>query len=260
MTEKNLYHLVDKSLWLLVVSTGVFGLTTGAVLYMHGHGGSVMLMGLILMLGGMGVWFRDIGRESTLEGQHTSIVQVGLRMGMMLFIISEVMFFVSFFWGYFWMSVSLVLEIGSVWLLKGIEVINAWEILLLNTVILLSSGASVTWAHHSMIGGAKGETITAMLVTIGLAILFTILQGFEYVSGGFDISDGIYGSTFYMTTGFHGLHVILGTIMLILSTWRIKEDEVTRQHHFGFESSVWYWHFVDVVWLLLFVSIYWWGS
>lgn len=261
-TEKNPFHLVDASPWPLVVSIGAFNLTTGSVMFMHNYenGFTVMTLGLFLLLLGMGVWFRDVIRESTLEGQHTSQVQVGLRMGVILFIISEVMFFLAFFWAFFWASVAPVPEIGSIWPPKGIEVMNAWEVPFLNTLILLSSGATVTWAHHSIVVGNRTETIVSMLLTIGLAIIFTGLQGFEYTNASFDISDGVYGSTFYMATGFHGFHVIIGTIMLTVGLYRIFGYEVTRQHHFGFEAAAWYWHFVDVVWLFLFVSIYWWGG
>lgn len=261
-TERSPFHLVDPSPWPIVTATGAVSLTSGSVLYMHGvdFGGVVLLMGFGLLVSSMGVWFRDIIREGTYEGHHTSIVQVGFRMGMMLFIVSEVMFFFAFFWAFFWSSFGAGVEIGSVWPAVGITPVNEWEIPLLNTCILLSSGASVTWAHHGMIVGDRRETLIGLGMTIGLAILFTGLQVFEYTSGSFSISDGVYGSTFYMATGFHGFHVIIGTLMLIVSLWRVVEYQFTRQHHFGFEASAWYWHFVDVVWLFLFISVYCWGS
>lgn len=259
-TEKNPFHLVDPSPWPIVVATGAFGVTTGGVLYMQGYTSSVLSIGMVFMLVGMGMWFRDIIREGTLEGQHTSIVQVGLRFGMLLFIASEVMFFVAFFWGFYWASLAPVPEIGGIWPPKGIEVMKAWEVPFLNTLILLGSGVSVTWAHHGIVAGNRREAISGLVVTIILAIIFTGLQVFEYMSAGFNISDGIYGATFYMATGFHGFHVIIGTIMLCISLFRVWKYELTRQHHFGFEAAAWYWHFVDVVWLFLFVSIYWWGG
>lgn len=261
-TERTGYHLVDPSPWPLVVATGAFSGATGGVLYMQGfdYGGIVLGLGLSLLVSGMTMWFRDIIRESTYEGHHTSMVQVGIRMGMILFIVSEVKFFVAFFWAFFWGSVSPVVEIGSVWPPKGIEVMNPWEVPFLNTVILLASGGSVTWAHHGIVAGSRRDAIGGLMVTVILAIIFTGLQGYEYMTAPFSISDGIYGSTFYMATGFHGFHVIVGTIILIVSLVRVYKYEVTKEHHFGFEAGAWYWHFVDVVWLFLFVSIYWWGG
>lgn len=259
--EVNPFHLVDESPWPVVVAMGVLGVTTGGVEYMHGYGGKgTMIIGIIVMGMGVYVWMRDIVREGTYEGQHTSIVQRGLRTGMMLFIISEVFFFVAFFWGYFWAALAPTVEIGSVWPPKGIEVMNAWGIPLLNTMILLTSGASITWAHHGIVVGSRTNTIWGLIITIGLGVWFTGLQAYEYVEAGFEISDGIYGSTFFLTTGFHGMHVIVGTIMIIVTTIRVWRYEMTREHHFGLEASAWYWHFVDVVWLGLFVSIYWWGG
>lgn len=260
-TEKTPFHLVDSSPWPILTASSVFVVTTGGVLFMHGHdSGMVMGIGIVMLVSSMSFWLRDVVREGTLEGQHTTVVQVGLRFGMMLFILSEIMFFVAFFWGFFWSSISPSVEIGGIWPPKGIEVMNAWEIPFLNTLILLSSGASVTWAHHSIVVGNRTEAIASLIITVLLAAIFSGLQAFEYVNAGFDISDGVYGSTFYMATGFHGVHVILGTIMLLVSLVRVWRYEMTKQHHFGFESAAWYWHFVDVVWLFLFVSIYWWGS
>lgn len=259
-TEKNAFHLVDPSPWPLVTATSLLVVTSGGVMYMHGkeNGGMMLAGGVAMLLISMSIWFRDIIREGTYEGNHTSMVQIGMRMGMILFIISEVMFFVAFFWSYYWSSMSPAVEIGGIWVPKGIEPINAMEIPLLNTMILLSSGASVTYAHHSMVIGDRRGTLQGMGITIGLAALFTGLQVFEYMHGEFGISDSVYGSTFYMATGFHGLHVIVGTIMLSVATVRIYKYEMTKQHHFGFESAAWYWHFVDVVWLWLYVSIYCW--
>lgn len=151
-------------------------------------------------------------------------------------------------------------EIGSVWPPKGIATINAWEIPFLNTLLLLSSGVSVTWAHHAIISGSQRNSLVALAITIVLAVLFTLLQAFEYQSAGFSIFDGIYGSSFFIATGFHGFHVFIGTCFLTVCFFRLFYYHFTKQHHFGFEAAAWYWHFVDVVWLFLFVSIYWWGS
>ena len=218
------------------------------------------LFGLVSVLTCMFLWWRDIVRESTLEGAHTGIVQLGLRYGMLLFIVSEIMFFFAFFWAFFAAALAPVIEIGSIWPPKGIEVFNPIEIPLLNTLILLCSGATVTYAHHAITAGNKIEAVFGLVLTVVLAILFTGLQAFEYVSAGFTISDGIYGSTFYMATGFHGFHVLIGTIFLTVCLIRLTLDHFTVQHHFGFEAAAFYWHFVDVVWLFLYVAVYFWGG
>jgi len=179
---------------------------------------------------------------------------------MILFIASEVMFFLAFFWAFFHSSLAPTVEIGAVWPPKGIQVLNPWEIPFLNTLILLSSGAAVTWAHHAILAGYRKQAIYSLCVTILLAILFTAFQGYEYLSAPFTISSGIYGSTFYMATGFHGAHVLIGTTFLTVCLIREIHFHFTKNHHFGFEAAAWYWHFVDIVWLFLFVSIYYWGS
>lgn len=260
-SELNSFHLVDPSPWPLVTSTSILMSATGAVMYFHGYGGSVLwlLVGFLFLTVSIYYWLRDVIREGTYEGQHVSIVQKGFRFGFMLFIISEVMFFFGFFFGYFWLSFGGAVEAGGVFPPVGIVPISSGEIPLLNTLILLSSGASITWAHHGMISGSRRETILGLIVTIVLAVLFTSLQGYEYLHGSFNISDGLYGSTFYMLTGFHGLHVIVGTIMIIVTFVRVIGYEQTREHHFNLELAAIYWHFVDVVWLFLFVALYIWG-
>jgi len=256
------FHLVDPSPWPLLASWGAFMFTTGGVLYMHKMigGWGLFINGFILVLFVMFVWWRDIVREATYEEHHTFVVQRGLRLGMILFIISEVMFFFAFFWAFFHSSLAPVYNIGSSWPPHAILTMNTYTIPLTNTFILLSSGATVTWAHHAIILNAKRHTIIALIYTLLLAALFTYFQGLEYVSAPFNISDGIYGSCFYMATGFHGFHVFVGTVALAVSFIRIVLNHSTNTHHFGFESAIWYWHFVDVVWLFLFINIYWWGN
>jgi heme/copper-type cytochrome/quinol oxidase subunit 3 len=170
------------------------------------------------------------------------------------------MFFVAFFWAFFHCSLNPGLAIGGVWPPADIVPLNPWKIPLLNTVILLSSGASITWAHHSLVSGSKDQLIYGLVLTIALASIFTGFQAYEYITAPFTISDGIYGSTFYMLTGFHGFHVIIGTLFITVSLWRSYKDQYTIQHHVGFETAAWYWHFVDIVWLFLFITVYWWGS
>jgi cytochrome c oxidase subunit 3 len=262
VSQKHPYHLVDPSPWPLLGSLGALASTIGGVMYMHSFmgGGTLLSLGLGMILYTMFVWWRDVIRESTYEGHHTFVVQLGLRYGMILFIVSEVMFFLAFFWAFFHSSLAPTVEIGAIWPPKGIDVLNPWGIPFLNTLILLSSGAAVTWAHHAILAGFKKQAVYALVATILLALVFTGFQGMEYVEAPFTISDGIYGSTFFLATGFHGFHVIIGTIFLIICAIRQYLGHFTQTHHFGFEAAAWYWHFVDVVWLFLFVSIYWWGG
>jgi len=206
------------------------------------------------------LWWKDVVRESTYEGQHTKDVKRGLRWGMVLFIVSEIMFFFAFFWAFFHSSLSPSFGIGGVFPPEGIEVLNPWEIPLLNTILLLTSGASVTWAHHAIVTGFRKDALLGLSLTVLLALLFTAFQVFEYYTAPFSISGSVYGATFFMATGFHGFHVFIGTFFLAVCTIRLAQHHFTREHHFGFEAAVWYWHFVDVVWLFLFVTVYWWGS
>jgi cytochrome c oxidase subunit 3 len=256
------YHLVDPSPWPLVAALGAFMLTSGLVLFMHKFigGWHLFLTGFLTIIYTMYTWWRDVIREATFEDKHTIAVQKGLRLGMILFIVSEIMFFFAFFWAFFHSSISPVYNIGGVWPPKAITTINTFTIPLTNTFLLLTSGATVTWAHHALIVRAKKHTLLALIFTLILAIVFTLVQGFEYVNAPFNISDGVYGSCFYMATGFHGFHVFIGTVALFVSFVRIILNHFTNKHHFGFEAAIWYWHFVDVVWLFLFINVYWWSN
>ena len=262
MLQQHPFHLVDPSPWPLTGSTAALMLTTGSVLWMHGYsgGGFFASLGMLFLLATMAVWWRDIVREGTFEGQHTQEVRGGLRYGMVLFIVSEVMFFVAFFWAFFWAALAPTPEIGSVWPPHGIEALAAFEVPLLNTAILLCSGVSVTYAHHAIVAGYRDDASTGLVITVVLAIIFTCLQAQEYFASTFSISDSVYGSTFFMATGFHGFHVFVGTVFLFICLLRLWAYHFTTGHHFGFEAAAWYWHFVDVVWLFLFVAIYWWGG
>jgi cytochrome c oxidase subunit 3 len=260
--QQHSFHLVDPSPWPIVAATGALMLTFGTVLFMHGYVGGPFLakLGVLMILFVMYVWWRDIIREGTFEGQHTNTVQTGLKMGMLLFIASEVMFFSGFFWAFFHSSFNPAVEIGAVWPPAYLTILDPWKVPLLNTFLLLSSGASVTWCHHAIVLGSKSQAHISLIITIILAVIFTALQGFEYVTAPFTISDSVYGSSFYMATGFHGFHVVIGTLFLTVCLGRLYFNHFTREHHFGFEAAAWYWHFVDVVWLFLFASIYIWGS
>nr|YP_009495487.1 cytochrome c oxidase subunit III [Toxarium undulatum]AWQ64134.1 cytochrome c oxidase subunit III [Toxarium undulatum] len=259
---KHSWHLVDPSPWPLIAALGAFFLTSGGVLYMHNYyGGNHLLnIGFFMIIYVMFTWWRDIIREATYEEQHTFAVQRGLRLGMILFIISEIMFFFAFFWAFFHSSLAPTFNIGGIWPPAAINALSASGIPLTNTFFLLTSGATVTWAHHAILVRAKKQSIIGLLFTILLAIIFTALQGLEYITAPFSISDSVFGSCFFMATGFHGFHVFVGTCALIVALFRIVLNHFTATHHFGFESSAWYWHFVDVVWLFLFAVVYWWGG
>ena len=203
-------------------------------------------------------WWRDVSREGSYLGKHSYVVELGLRSGIILFIISEVFFFLSFFWRYFHRRWSPNAELGRVWPPFGIAIFNPFGVPLLNRIILLSSGASVTWAHHGMIQGNHSQAFKSLILTIILGVYFSILQAYEYYEARFRIGDRAYGSTFFIATGFHGLHVIVGTLFLLASTIRLFSGKLNHGHHFGFEASAWYWHFVDVVWLFLYVRVYAW--
>nr|YP_010007616.1 cytochrome c oxidase subunit 3 [Cavernulicola chilensis]QNR39800.1 cytochrome c oxidase subunit 3 [Cavernulicola chilensis] len=260
--QRHPFHLVDPSPWPLMSSVSALLMTVGAVILFQGYreGGSTLTFGFAILTLSIYVWWRDVVRESTFEGHHTGIVQVGMRYGMILFISTEVIFFVAFFWAFFHSSLSPSVEMGSVWPPRGIYVFNPWEIPFLNTVILLLSGCTVTWAHHAIVAGNRTHATMSLVLTVFLASIFISLQALEYIEASFRLSDGVYGSTFYLATGFHGFHVFVGTLFLSVCLLRLLAYHLTRQHHFGFEAAAWYWHFVDVVWLFLFVSVYWWGG
>lgn len=246
----------------LITASAVLTMTVGGVMYFHGYsfGFPTLVFGLLCVLLCMFLWWRDIVAEGTLEGQHTNIVQLGLRYGMILFIVSEVMFFFGFFWAFFAASLTPTIEIGNIWPPKGIVTFNALDIPLLNTLILLCSGVTITYSHHAINAGDKVKAVWGLILTIVLAIIFTGFQAFEYCTAPFVISDGIYGSTFFMATGFHGFHVGVGTIFLTVCLIRLLLNHFTTTHHFGFEAGAFYWHFVDVVWLFLYVAVYFWGG
>nr|AII02470.1 cytochrome c oxidase subunit III [Astrotischeria sp. MJT-2014] len=254
------YHLVDYSPWPLTGAIGVLTLVSGLIKWFHSFNINLLILGYMIILLTMYQWWRDITREGTYQGKHTLYVSMGLRWGMILFIISEIFFFISFFWAFFHSSLSPSIEIGSMWPPKGILTFNPFQIPLLNTIILLTSGVTVTWAHHSIMMSNYSQTTQSLFLTIILGIYFTILQGYEYYEAPFTIADSIYGTTFFIATGFHGLHVMIGTMFLLICLIRHLSEHFSMKHHFGFEAAAWYWHFVDVVWLFLYVSIYWWGN
>lgn len=257
------YHLVEPSIWPAVGALSALLMAFGGIFSLHDYvwGSYVFFAGVAGVLYTMFGWFKDVVFEGE-GGFHSPTVQIGLRYGMILFIASEVMFFVAWFWAYFNASIfpTDLPAVGGVWPPVGIETFDPWHIPFVNTLVLLLSGTTVTWAHHALLEGDRASVKKALWFTVLLGMFFTSLQAYEYVHAGFGFAGNIYGSTFYMATGFHGFHVIIGTIFLSVCLWRTYLGHFKPNHHFGFEAAAWYWHFVDVVWLFLFTSIYWWGS
>lgn len=256
------FHLVSPSPWPLNTSLALMALTFSAVLTFHSFPGAVYIVfvGLACLISSMSLWFRDVISEGTYLGNHTLAVQRGLNMGVGLFIISEALFFLAIFWAFFHSALSPTIELGAKWPPLGIQSINPFELPLLNTVLLLSSGVTVTFAHHSLINGDRSGALYGLVWTVVLAVIFTALQGIEYTVASFTISDGTYSSCFFFGTGFHGIHVMIGSIFIGAGLWRLLAYHLTENHHLGLESAILYWHFVDVVWLFLYISVYYWGS
>jgi len=260
---KQPYHLPDPSPWPIVGSIGGFLIVFGIVLAAHFGNYIVLGAGVVVVLTTMFFWWRDVIRESRTPGLHSAVVRLGLRYGMTLFIASEVMFFVGFFWAYF--NFLLLPETQgngqTVWPPTTVHTFDPFHLPFLNTMILLLSGTTVTWAHHSLLAGDRKGLLRGLALTILLGLSFTLCQGIEYAHAPFKFyGGGVYPSTFFLATGFHGFHVIVGTCFLIVCFFRARAYQFTPQRHFGFEAAAWYWHFVDVVWLFLFVCIYWYGA
>jgi heme/copper-type cytochrome/quinol oxidase subunit 3 len=252
------YHLVTPSPWPFLISIAALSTAIGATMYMHlyKNGLLIIALGLFHVILILSLWWRDVIREATFEGAHTKRVQKGLRLGFILFIISEIMFFFGFFWAFFYCALSPAIAIGCQWPPINIVTFDPTFIPLYNTFVLLVSGASITYTHHSLVKGDAITTNIGFLETLYLAICFILGQLREYLEAAFAISDGIYGSVFYMLTGLHGTHVIIGAIFIGVCYIRFLKRHYTRQHHLGFEAAVWYWHFVDVVWIFLYIFVY----
>jgi cytochrome c oxidase subunit III len=276
---KHDFHLVKPSPWPLVGSIAAVVLAMGLIIYMKGLWGLPKHTWWVFALGFAGViytmigWWSDVVKEAN-EGDHTPVVSIGLRYGMILFIASEVMFFVAWFWIFFEMALfhhhrtlSSIDEVRAAWAIwppMGVQVLSPWHLPLVNTLTLLLSGTTVTWAHHALQVGDRRNAKIGLALTIALGLLFTSIQAYEYrhilLEGLFfnpqSVNAGLYGSAFFMSTGFHGFHVIVGTIFLAVCLGRLIAGGFTPKQHFGFEAAAWYWHFVDVVWLFLFSFVY----
>lgn len=256
----NPYHLVEPRPWPIIGSLGAIFLTRGTAFWFHSSRIILIITGLSIIILTIVQWWRDVIRERTIQGHHTKKTIIGLRIGIILFILSEVCFFFAFFWAFFHSRLAPNIELGTKWPPIRINPLSPWGVPLLNTVVLLSSGVTITWSHHALIIKKNYEASLRLILTVILGIYFTFLQASEYLETRFALRDRAYGTTFFVATGFHGLHVLIGTTFLIVCLIRIKINHFTKVHHQGFEAAAWYWHFVDVVWLFLFVSIYWWGS
>ncbi|MEN3793595.1 cytochrome c oxidase subunit 3 [Fulvimarina sp. MAC3] len=277
---KHDYHMVEPSPWPLIGSIGAFIMLFGAVGLFRWSGGQefqflgvplatpwIFVLGLAIVLYTMFGWWSETVKES-LEGKHTRVVSLHLRYGIIMFIASEVMFFVAWFWAFFDASLfpneaiqqARTEVLGGQWPPVGIEVLDPLHLPLFNTVTLLLSGTTVTWAHHALLHGDRKGLVWGLALTVALGVIFSYVQYFEYAHAPFAFSGSIYGSTFFMATGFHGFHVLIGTIFLIVCLIRASVGQFTTEKHFGFEAAAWYWHFVDVVWIFLFFAIYVWGG
>lgn len=258
---QNSPYLAVQSRWLpFLVSLALFSLTFSGVLWFHGKlsvGYVLVSLSLVAIIAFL--WWRDVIRESLL-GYHTAKLELGFRSAIVLFISSEVFFFLSFFWAYYDGSISPAIDIGLSWPPKGIYPLRVYSVPLLNTVILLSSGVSITWSHHALLINDYNGILISLILTVVLGAYFLMLQYEEYIETSFSITDGIYGRTFFMATGFHGVHVMVGSLIIAYVIILAISGILVYNHHFSFEATAWYWHFVDVVWLFLYISIYWWGS
>lgn len=252
------YHLVNKSPWALLGSLNCFGIARGLLLRFRKINWIIFFWPFILIILISYQWWRDISRERSYEGFHVDKVSEGLYLSIIFFIISEIFFFFSFFWGYFHGSLSINIELGFIWPPVHLIGFNPYGIPLLNRVILLSSGVTITWAHHSILEGNFNRSYYGFISTLFLGAYFTLLQCLEYIESYFCLRDRIYGSIFFLATGFHGVHVIVGRIYILIRFLRYKKGKISISHHVGVELAIWYWHFVDIVWLFLYTFVYWW--
>ena len=264
--EKNHdYHILPTSVWPFLTGVTVFVMLFGAVLWMDSSSNPYLfLMGFVGVLYCMYAWWADVIVESH-QGDHTPVVVIGLRYGFIMFIMSEVMFFAAWFWSFFKHAMYPMgpqsPAIDGVWPPVGIETFDPWHLPLINTLILLCSGAACTWAHHALVHENNREDVkSGLILSVVLGVIFTFFQGYEYSHAAFGLAGNIYGANFFMATGFHGFHVVVGTIFLFICYLRVRRGHFTVERHVGFEAAAWYWHFVDVVWLFLFAAVYVWGQ
>lgn len=256
------FHLVGPSPWPIFVSFSLMNLALSLGLTSHGYIGNlyVLLLSFITILYGMTLWFKDIIAESTYLGDHTIAVKRGINQGFLLFVVSEILIFMSLFWAFLHSALNPTIELGMAWPPTGIEAISPAELPLLNTIILLASGVTITYAHHALINGDRTNTLYGFIYSTILIILFVFCQFLEYKFSSFTLCDGVYGSTFFSLTGLHGIHMMMLIIMLAICTWRIYNYDFTNTSHVGAETTILYLHVLDVIWLFIYIIVYWWGS
>nr|DBA43798.1 TPA_asm: COX3 [Bombus supremus] len=250
------FHMVTISPWPIILSINMMNMFLSIILWIYLNNLLIMIINLLNMLLSMFMWFRDIIRESTFQGMHSFYIISMLKFSMILFIISELFFFISFFWTFFHNSVSPSIEINSIWPPKMIKFFNPFEIPLLNSITLIMSGLTVTMSHYNFLNNNYKLSTEDLMFTIFLGSYFNYMQIFEYENSFFCMNDSIFGSIFFLSTGFHGIHVLCGTLMLFYSLIRIMNHHISKIHHINFEFAIWYWHFVDVIWLFIYMFYY----
>lgn len=260
--KRHLFHILDPSPWPIISAFSAFFFLSGLAFYMHriNFGGFFFFLSFLILLIAAFSWFLDIINEATFKGDHTMVVRIGLKNGFLLFIVSEIMLFFGFFWAFFHSSFSPAIELGGHWPPTGIPPVNFLDFPSLNTALLIVSGLSITWAHRGLALGSFSESITAFLFTIVLGSVFIFFQLIEYFDSAFDISDSVYSSTFFLLTGLHGMHVFVGASFIIFCFVRLLKNHFTMTHYLGFIFAIWYWHFVDIVWIILFIFVYCWSN
>jgi len=257
-----MFHVLEPSLWPFFSAFGLFFFVTGIAFSMHYvvTGYYILIIGLLILILTSVFWFLDISREAVVNGYHTKIVRQGLKLGFLFFITSEIMLFFGFFWAFFHSALSPSIEVGTIWPPVGLRVIPVFEFPLFNTFVLIISGFSVTWVHRAISLGSFKDSIDGFMITILLGLFFIFLQGLEYYESTFNLQDGVYPSAFFMLTGLHGCHVIVGVCFLFVCFISLLSNHYLTNHYLRLVFAIWYWHFVDIVWIILFLSVYCWGS
>lgn len=256
------FHLVGPSPWPIFTSFSLLNVALTLGLTSHGYitNNYLLFLTFFTVLYSMTLWFKDIIAESTYLGEHTIAVKRGLNQGFLLFVVSEILIFISLFWAFLHSAVNPTMEIGMAWPPAGIEAISPAELPLLNTIILLASGVTITYAHHALINGNRTNTLYGFIYSTILITLFVFCQVLEYKFSSFTLTDGVYGSTFFSLTGLHGIHMVMLITMLAICTWRIYNYDFTNTSHVGAETTILYLHVLDVIWLFIYIIVYWWGS